>query len=324
MPKIIKDKQASYALTGQTLKIYWQHARRYGKHVALITAGIVGAELLQVYTPILYRNLINTLTASVDRSIGVAVHIILIILVLNLLRAVLLRVSIFSASFMDAKVMGDLMRTCYEYLQKHSYGFFSSRFVGSLVTKVRRYERSFETISDQLFFDLGGTLLDMILIIGYLLWRYRFFGYVVLGWAVLYIFFAYLYSMFKLKYDLKRAAADTQTTAQLADGITNNINVKLFTGYQAEKKRFSDVVQEQFVLRLKSWNLGNIGDAVQSFLSVALEFIVVYYAVRLWQSGTITVGDIVLLQAYLLRLFDRLWSTGRNIRNIYEALADGN
>ncbi len=77
-------------------------------------------------------------------------------------------------------------------------------------------------------------------------------------------------------------------------------------------------------MRRRSWRLGSMGDAVQGFLSVGLEFLVMYMAVRMWQQGTITVGDVVLLQSYLFRMFDKLWNTGRNIRNIYEALADGN
>lgn len=314
----------SYDLTAQTLKIYWRHAKRYPWYLGAIISGTILVELLQTYMPILYRDLIDVLSSSADRNITAAVRIVIFILVVNTFRTGIWRIINFATSFFESRAMADLMNTCYEYLQKHSYGFFSSRFVGSLVTKVKRYERSFETIADQAFFDLGRTLLDTVLILGFLFWQYRFFGYLVLAWVAFYIIFAFIYSRFKLSYDLKRAEADSQTTAQLADSITNNVNVKLFTNYNAENKRFVAVTEKQFMLRLRSWNLGNIGDTIQGFLSVALEFVVVYIAVRFWRNGTLTVGDIVLLQSYLFRMFDKLWNTGRNIRNIYEALADGN
>ncbi|MEK7076743.1 MAG: ABC transporter ATP-binding protein, partial [Patescibacteria group bacterium] len=135
---------------------------------------------------------------------------------------------------------------------------------------------------------------------------------------------AYWYSLFKLPYDIKRAAADTLTTAQLADGITNNVNVKLFTNYEGEEKRFSGVTQAQFFLRKKSWDIGTWGDIVQGALMVAVEFAVIYLSVKGWQKGLLGVGDIALLQTYLFRMFDKLWSVGRNIRVVYEALADAN
>jgi len=57
---------------------------------------------------------------------------------------------------------------------------------------------------------------------------------------------------------------------------------------------------------------------------ISLEFGMMYYAIRLWQNGVMTVGDIALIQAYLFRIFDQLWDMGKNIRTIYEAAADAN
>jgi ATP-binding cassette subfamily B protein len=57
---------------------------------------------------------------------------------------------------------------------------------------------------------------------------------------------------------------------------------------------------------------------------VVTEFAVMYFALTAWQRGELSVGGVVLLQAYFLRLFDKLWDAGSNIRAVYEALADAN
>jgi ATP-binding cassette subfamily B protein len=157
-----------------------------------------------------------------------------------------------------------------------------------------------------------------------MLWLYPKLAVYVFIWCLLYLLFSYAYSIFKLPYDIKRAAADTKTTAQLADSITNNINIKLFTNYERENKRFFGVTQEQFALRKKSWDLGTIGDLIQSLLMIGLEFLIIYLGIKDWQRNVLQVGDIALIQFYLLRISDKLWNTGRNIRNIYEAIADAN
>ena len=253
-----------------------------------------------------------------------ALRLVVFIFVINLFQTAIRRASNFVNNYFQPKVMFDLTNTCYRYLQQHSLGFFNSSFVGSLVTKVRRYERSFEQIADQITFDLGRSLLDAIMILAVLLWQYRTFGLIVLAWCSVYVVFAYVYSIYKLPYDIKRAAADTQTTAQLADSITNNVNIKLFASYKTEYDRFGEVTDSQFRLRKKSWDLGTIGDTIQAVMMIVLELLIIYLAVSYWQEGALNVGDIALLQAYLANIFDKFWNTGKNIRNIYEALADGN
>ena len=57
---------------------------------------------------------------------------------------------------------------------------------------------------------------------------------------------------------------------------------------------------------------------------IVVHFILLYLALKFWQNDIITLGTIVLLETYLFRLFDKLWNVGKNIRVIYEAMADAN
>ena len=59
-------------------------------------------------------------------------------------------------------------------------------------------------------------------------------------------------------------------------------------------------------------------------LIVALEFGVVYLSLKDWKAGLLTVGDLVLLQTYLVRMYEKLWNAGKNIRTVYEAISDAN
>lgn len=314
-----------YRLTSQTLNIFWSHSRKYGWQVAMLIIGVLCVTGLLAYIPLLYRDLINILSSSEGREgFQPAIRLLLLIAFVSVIRIGIWRTTNFVNNFFQARVMADLMDTCYRYLQKHSYGFFASNFVGSLVTKVKRYERAFEQLSDQTIHDLGQSAISILVILGVLFWQYRTFGVILSLWTVVYVVCAYYFALFKLPYDIRRAAGDTNTTAQLADSITNNVNVKTFTNYSEENRRFSEVIEEQFRLRKKSWDLGTISDIVQGILAIGIELILMYLAVHMWSDGKIGVGDVALVQVYLLRMFDKLWSTGRNIRQIYEALADAN
>jgi ATP-binding cassette subfamily B protein len=247
-----------------------------------------------------------------------------IVFALNISRVLIWRLQNFTNNFFQPRVMADLVNSCYQYLQEHSYTFFANSFVGSLVTKVKRYERAFETIADQICFDLGRSMLDTGFILVVLFFYYPTFAWMSLAWLIIYFAFVYAFALYKLPIDIKRAEADTKTTGQLADSLTNNINVKLFSAYKDENSAFEKVTDNQYKLRRRSWNLGTWGDLFQSVSMVILELAAIYYALILWQKGLLQVGDVVLLQAYLFRMFDKLWNTGKNVRSIYEALADAN
>jgi ATP-binding cassette subfamily B protein len=312
-------------LTRQTTGIFWRHAKKYRWQVIAIIAGILFVPFLQTYIPLKYRDLLNLLAQPNEPGVFAQVlNLLVFILILNLISIAIRRLFNLLTNYFEPAVMRDLMNSCYVYLQQHSFGFFSGTFVGSLVTKVKRYEKSFERLSDTVTYDLGNSLLLTISIIIALFFQFPVFAWIILGWSIVFVLFSYYFAVYKLPWDIKRAAADSHVTGQLADGITNNINVKLFSHYAEEGERFSSVTHQQFNLRRKSANLGTLGDSVQALLMTALEFGGMYLAIRLWRDGVLQVGDVALLQLFLYRIFDKLWNTGKQLRLMFEALADAN
>ncbi len=311
-------------LTGQTLKIFWQHAWRYKWQVFVVSFGVLIHIILSNTAPVLYKWLIDAAINGSPQNISPLISIVKIILMVAFARLFVARVFNFVNNDFQPKVMADLNNTCFQYLQKHSYNFFSNNFVGSLVTKVKRYERSFETVADQLTFDLGRTFLDLLVVLVVLFYENRTIGAITMIWAILYLIFSYFFSLYKLPTDIKRAAADSTVTARMADTISNNTNVKIFSNYNFENSKFAQITNNQFIIRRRSWNLGTISEVVQSITMVFLEFFVLYLCVKFWQNGQITVGTIALIQGYYFRIFDRFWSIGKNIRASYEAIADAN
>ena len=144
------------------------------------------------------------------------------------------RLSGWFLSSYEARVMSDLLNTCFAYLQNHSFGFFSNNFAGSLVRKVNRYSRTFEDLADILFQNLCQIALQIAIIIVVLFFYFPLLAWIVLLWSAVYIYFNYRFAIWKIKYDIARAAQDTKVSGQLADTVSNNINLKLFNGFDSE------------------------------------------------------------------------------------------
>ncbi len=317
-------KHQSFIYTKDTLRIYWQHARVYRWRLFIVLFGVLISVGLDVFKPFLYKNLFNDLALGNHQNIAPLIHIVYLILLVTSLNWLVWRIITFVNNVFQPRVMSDLLNTCYRYIQDHSYSYFNNSFVGSMVTKVRRYQSSFENIADQFCFNMGRTFVQILFILIVLFLRYWLLGLVVLLWSLSYMLFAYFFTKYKLKYDILKSDQDTKTTAHLADTITNNLNIKLFAAKEKEVKIFEDHTQRQYELRKLTWDLGSYNEAFQSGSMAILEFIMIYLAVKYWQRGILTLGDFALIQSFVLQIFDRLWDLGKQIRTSYESLADAN
>jgi ATP-binding cassette subfamily B protein len=218
--------------------------------------------------------------------------------------------------------MADIANSCFEYLHNHSVTFFNNNFVGSLVKRVNRFSRAFEGIADIIEWEFVPIFVNLTIITIVLTKINPLLGIAILVWVFVYLLINYALSVYKLKYDIQKSVVDSEVTAVLADTITNQANVKLFTGYKRETNYFARVNEKLRGMRKLTWNLDSIFEALTGFLMISLEVGIMYFAIILWDKGLLTVGDFVLIQAYIFTLFGRLFNVGRIVRRFYEHLAE--
>ncbi len=307
-----------------TIKIYWQHLKKYKVMFFACLIAITGAAVTSLIIPLYFKKFFDLLTQTLYSGdiFSALFGILLIILVLWIIEWAFWRIAIFSAVDYEAEMMADLDNTCFRYLHKHSISYFDNNFVGSLVKRINRFVNAFSNIADTITWNLWNLIIHIIFISVVLFTKNIVLGVAVLIWTGLFLLVNGIFTKYKLKYDVKRSEADTKISQLLADTITNHNNVKLFNGFRREVKFFSEVVFNAKRLRKFTWTLDNIFEAVQGLLTTGLEFGIIYIGLILWKKGLFTVGDFVLLQAYALTLVMKVWDFGRVIRNIYENLAD--
>ena len=313
------------ASLGDIIKIFLRHIRPYRASAFLIVLGIIISESLNIISPWFYKSLFDTLATGSPTEAATIHALLRLVTIIIGLRAgswIFYRLVNWFNSIVQPKIMVDLERTSFSYILDHSYRFFANNFTGSLVRKVQRISRAFEDLSDNV---IRQFLPLLIIITGSMiaLWqRSRMIALATFAWIVLFVLANYLISIWKLKYDIKRAAKDSEATGAMADALTNNITIKLFANQDFERKIFQRLTEEYRKLRTLTWNLAEINDAVQWGLIIVIEFVVLYAAVKLWGRGLLTIGDFALLQGYLPALFNQIWNLGRIIRRSYESMAD--
>lgn len=310
--------------TRRTFRFYWKHVKKFKLYLMLLMVTLIIATSAELVAPYFYKLLFDALiqdgVASEIASTGV--NLLLIGLVIQFVSWVTWRISGFVIIKFESQVMGDISEECFEKMHDHSYNFFISNFAGSLVKKINRLVRSFENIADRLYFDLGPLIIQVIAIFVILFYIQPVLGIVMIVWVFLFCFFNYLFVNYKWKFDLDKVKADTKTTAQLADTITNSITIKLFAGIKFEIQKFKKIVGDWVKKAQVAWKLDEYARSIQHFAMIVLNFLIFYIAVKLWEKGSLTIGDFIWIQAYLITLFNRIWSFGRVLRDLYSDLAD--
>lgn len=306
--------------TKLTIQFYLKHIGRNKFMCFLAGAGVFFAIIAEMIAPFFYKQFVDSLSIGETDELF---KIVIFIIANGLLGWAFWRVAGYSASYVEPKIMSEIYNESFDNLHKHSYDFFNNNFSGALVKKVNRVAAAFEDIIDSMWFSFLPLAIRIIFATGVMFYLNTFLGILTIAWIVLFLAFNYYFSVYKLKkYDLQKAEADTKVTAGLSDAVINNINVKLFSAHDYELEKFKDLTYDWRQKTKTSWFVNNNVDSIQHLLMTALEFGIFIIAIPLWRNGSLTIGDFVLIQAYIFSLFMHIWDFGRTLRKTYERLAD--
>lgn len=280
---------------------------------------------METIAPLYYKQFFDVLAGTTASNENVMQQLLfLLAIIAGLYSAAWLfrRINQFANVYVQTHVMTDLMQTSFAYLERHSYKFFTNNFAGSLVRRINRIARSFEVLADQIHYSYIPFVVTFPIIIGVLFSRHVLLGIVFTVWLAVFMGIQYAITSWKQKYNIAVANKDSETTGVLSDSLSNITTVKSFAGEAQEYSMVHVITKELERLRFKTWTIDEWINTVQGALFIIVEIGLVYAAIFLWQRGVVTIGDFALIQAYVLRSFERVWHLGQTVRKSYEAIAE--
>jgi len=221
-----------------------------------------------------------------------------------------------------ANVMADLTKKAFANLMRHSHHYFASSFSGALTRRVSRFSGAYENLYYSIITILFETGLYIVGITFVLALHNVVLGAVVAFWVVLFVAVQYTLSRWQQPLRLARAEADTNTTAVLADAISNQNTVALFAANPYEESLLGSAADKLKAAVIRLWNVDAVVFGVQGLLGIAVNISVLWLSIFYWQQGALTVGDVLLVQVYIMGAFGKVWGLGRQFRVINNSLAD--
>jgi len=289
----------------------------------LVMIGIIFATFLGIYVPVFYKNIANGFaeTFSAETSAMMLQNFWMIVLFYAgiWLSWRVLEIGIVPV---DGGGMRLLNKRCFKVLKRQKFLYFENNFSGSLIKQAGRFSRSYEVIVDWFIFQFVQNVLSITIAFIIFYQHYPEFAYYFLVWVIGFIIWSVGFSIWKLKYDKAVAESDSKLGGAYSDAISNIFIVKSFALEKSEQNNIDEKADVVYQKTKIAWILMFVSFAVQGFLTMGIELVLVYKMIGKWELGLFNVGEFVLFQSILLILVQRLWEFGRNFRNFFTALAD--
>ncbi len=153
-------------------RAFWQGMKHNVPSFLFVLFGVLIFSVGSVISPLLYKKFIDIVVSAKNPAAAVPslVSVLITILILGAINWVGYRLAGFMTVRNQVKVIARIRQNCYEYILKHSYGFFSDNFAGAITQRVSRMTRAYERITDRFFWSilpLGIQLAG----IAFVLWR---------------------------------------------------------------------------------------------------------------------------------------------------------
>jgi ATP-binding cassette subfamily B protein len=226
-----------------------------------------------------------------------------------------------------SKVQGRAMRRIalevFEHLHRLSLRFHLDRQTGGLSRVIERGTRGMTFVLDFLLFRIAPTLVEIV-VVALILWAMFdiTFSAIILVSLAIYIAFTLLFTEWRLRFRRAMNATDEEANTKAVDSLLNFETVKYF-GNEAHEARRYDAAMERYerayVRSEVSLNGLNFGQ--QAVIALGLTTVMLLAAYRV-AGGAMTVGDFVLVNTYLLQLFQPLNFLGFAYREIKQGLTD--
>jgi ABC-type transport system involved in Fe-S cluster assembly fused permease/ATPase subunit len=321
-PQVHKDRRDWHNLKGM-LPFLWEFRGR-----ALFALGcLVLSKVANVGIPVVLKHIVEHFErARDDPAMLVAVLPLSLLLAYGLLK---LGASLFNElrDVVFAKVRYRAMRRLstrvLEHLHRLSLRFHLDRKTGAVSRDLERGTRSVSQIMNYMAFSVLPILVEFSLVAFILLRDYApVFALAMFGSVVVYVLVTFAITEWRMDFRHYMNRLDSQANSQAFDSLINYETVKYFGNERMELDRYDATLSEWEDWAVKSqtsMSMLNFGQGAVIALGVTL---VMYLAMRGVVAGEIGIGDLVLLNAFLLQLFLPLGFLGIVYRQIKYSLAD--
>jgi ATP-binding cassette subfamily B protein len=307
-----------------TVRTLFPYIWAYRGRVILALASLIAAKFANVGVPIVFKNVVDALTIAPQQALIVVPATLL--LAYGALR---FSVSMFTElrEILFARVTQQAVRNIalnvFRHLHALSLRFHLERQTGGLTRDIERGTRSIGSLISYTLYSILPTLVEISLVLAILLTKYEpTFAVITVLTLICYVAFTVVVTNWRTHLRREANELDSAANSRAIDSLLNYETVKYFNNEDYEARRYDAQMVKWEQAQVKSqYSLSflNVGQALIIALGVTA---MMWRAAVHVSAGSMTLGDIVLVNAFLMQLSIPLNFLGVLYREIRQALTD--
>ena len=311
-------------LNWQVLKLLWPYLLEYKGRIMLALSCLVVGKLASVGLPFLLKHLVDDLGGEqTAQLLAVPIALVLAYGGLRLVNALTgeIRDTLFGR--VTERAIRRLGLQVFEHLHRLDLGFHLDRRTGGLSRDIERGTSGISFLMRFMVFNIVPTLLEILMVVAILLWNYGIWFALITFCSVLaYGLFSVVTTEWRTSYVREAAKADSVSNTRAIDSLLNYETVKYFNNEAYEANEYDKALADWEVAKRKNrLSLFALNAGQATIIAIAMTLMLGLAAFEVTR-GQMTVGDFVLINAFMMQLFMPLNFLGFVYREIRGALAN--
>lgn len=311
-------------LNWHVLKLLWPYLLEFKGRVILALLCLVIAKLASVGLPFVLKEIVDTLDkASTEQIISVPIALVVAYGGMRLLNTVISEVRDTLFGRVTERAIRRLGLSVFQHLHRLDLAFHLERRTGGLSRDIERGTSGVSFLMRFMVFNIVPTMLEIALVVGILFYNYGWlFALITLGAVVAYILFSVIATEWRTGFVREAALADSQSNTRAIDSLLNYETVKYFNNEEYEAQKYDQALQRwERAKRSNRLSLFALNAGQALIISLAMTLMLALAAQQV-SAAIMTIGDFVLINAFMMQLFMPLNFLGFVYREIRGALAN--
>jgi ATP-binding cassette, subfamily B, heavy metal transporter len=319
----VTDAQRSDSSTLKRLVPYlWQYRWR----VVIALAFMIAAKVANVSVPLLLKELVDRMTITPGSAQAMLVVPLGLLVAYGALR---LSTSLFTElrELVFAKATEGASRSIslqvFRHLHDLSLRFHLERQTGGMTRDIERGTRAVHSLISYSLYSIVPTLIEVTLVLGLLAIKFdMWFAWITVAALTFYITFTITVTEWRTKFRREMNELDSKAHTKAIDSLLNYETVKYFNNEDFEARRYNESLERLREAALKSQRTLSLLNMGQQLVIAAALVAMLWRATQGVVNGTMTLGDLVMINAFMIQLYIPLNFLGVLYREIKQALTD--
>ncbi len=306
----------------KVVRILIPYLWEYRGRVVLALAFLIIAKLANISVPLVMKEIVDGLDAT-KQALAVPVLLLVAYGVLRMSSTLFAELRDIVFVKVTQRAMRRIALTVFRHLHALSLRFHLDRQTGGVSRDIERGTRGIATLMSFMLFSILPTILEIGLVSGLLFYKFdQWFAIITVGALVFYVGTTFTITEWRTEHRRQMNDMDSKANTRAIDSLLNYETVKYFANEEYEARRYDHNLQRYESAAVKSeTSLGLLNSAQSAIIGLTV-------ALLMWRAsegivrGTMTIGDLVMVNALLIQLYIPLNFLGVMYREIKQALTD--